>query len=153
MLSPSAFAKIIPRKIHQKGVTLTIWQSPSRRGYFMSQYVRPLLNRSFLLSAFAVVLASSFSSAQSGKTHPWSNANLSPDERASMVVKEMTLDEKILLLHGNGMPGLSPMSPLAVHSNGGARYASRIQRLRIPAIQMSDAADGVRMSGENGRYS
>src|SRR5260221_7011563 len=119
----------------------------------MSQYVRPLLNRSFLLSAFAVVLASSFSSAQSGKTHPWSTTNLPPDERASMVVKEMTLDEKILLLHGTGMPGLSPMSPLAVHSNGGAGYASGIQRLGIPAIQMSDAAYGVRMSGENGRYS
>ncbi len=70
-----------------------------------------------------------------------------------MVVKEMTLDEKILLLHGTGMPGLSPMSPLAVHSNGGAGYTSGIQRLNIPGIQMSDAAYGVRMSGENGRYS
>ena len=70
-----------------------------------------------------------------------------------MVVKEMTLDEKILLLHGTGMPGLSPMSPLAVHSNGGAGYTSGIQRLGIPGIQMSDAAYGVRMSGENGRYS
>src|SRR5882724_13257133 len=115
----------------------------------MSQYVRPLLNRSFMLSVFALLLALSFSSAQSGgKTHPWSNTNLSPDERASMVVKEMTLDEKILLLHGTGMPSLSPMSPLAAHSNGGAGYTSGIQRLGIPGIQMSDAAYGVRMSGE-----
>jgi beta-glucosidase len=107
-----------------------------------------------MLCVFALVLALSFSSAQSGgKTHPWSNTSLSPDERASMVVKEMTLDEKILLLHGTGMPGLSPMSPLAVRSNGGAGYTSGIQRLGIPAIQMSDAAYGVRMSGENGRYS
>ncbi len=120
----------------------------------MSLRVRPLLNRSFMLSVSALLLALSFSSAQSGgKTHPWSNRNLSPDERASMVVKEMTLDEKILLLHGTGMPGLSPMSPLAVHSNGGAGYTSDIQRLGIPGIQMSDAAYGVRMSGENGRYS
>jgi beta-glucosidase len=107
-----------------------------------------------MLCVFALILALSFSSAQSGgKTHPWSNTSLSPDERASMVVKEMTLDEKILLLHGTGMPGLSPMSPLAVRSNGGAGYTSGIQRLGIPAIQMSDAAYGVRMSGENGRYS
>src|SRR5579872_4931176 len=92
--------------------------------------------------------------AQSGSaSHPWMNSSLSPDERASMVVKEMTLDEKILLLHGTGMPGLSPMSPLAAHSNGGAGYTSSIQRLGIPGIQMSDAAYGVRMSGENGRYS
>jgi beta-glucosidase len=85
--------------------------------------------------------------------HPWMNPNLSPDERASMVVKEMTLDEKITLLHGTGMQGLSPMSPLAVQSNGGAGYVVGIPRLGIPAIQMSDAAYGVRMSGENGRYS
>ena len=34
------------------------------------------------------------------RNHPWMNANLSPDERANMVLKEMTLDEKIDLLHG-----------------------------------------------------
>ena len=45
--------------------------------------------------------------------HPWMNTSLSPDERASLVVKEMTLDEKISLLHGTGMVGLSPMSPLS----------------------------------------
>ena len=93
------------------------------------------------------------SSAQNPKSHPWSNPSLSPDERASMVVKEMTIDEKITLLHGTGMAGLSLMSPLAVHSNGGAGYVPGIPRLGIPAIQMSDAAYGVRSSGENGRYS
>ena len=70
-----------------------------------------------------------------------------------MVVKEMTIDEKISMLHGTGMMGLSPMSPLAIHSNGGAGYVPAIPRLGIPAIQMSDAAYGVRNSGENGRYS
>jgi beta-glucosidase len=92
--------------------------------------------------------------AQTGaKNHPWMNPKLSPDERASMVVKEMTLDEKIQLLHGTGMEGLSPLSPLIIHSNGGAGYVPGIPRLGIPAIQMSDAAYGVRSSGENGRYS
>jgi len=86
-------------------------------------------------------------------THLWSNSSLSPDERASMVVKEMTLDEKISLLHGTGMRGLGPLSPLAVDSNGGAGYVVAIPRLGIPGIQMSDAAYGVRSSGENGRYS
>ena len=106
---------------------------------------------------FAITLASLFpcsAAAQSNrKRQPWMNPNLSPDERAAMVVKEMTLDEKISLLHGTGMVGLSPMSPLAIHSNGGAGYVVEIPRLGIPAIQMSDAAYGVRMSGENGRYS
>jgi len=85
--------------------------------------------------------------------HAWMNTALTPDERASMVLKEMTLDEKISLLHGTGMKGLSPMSSLAIHSNGGAGYVVGIPRLGIPEIQMSDAAYGVRASGENGRYS
>jgi beta-glucosidase len=68
-------------------------------------------------------------------------------------MKEMTLDEKISLLHGTGMVGLGPMSPLAVKSNGGAGYVVGIPRLGIPDIQISDAAYGVRNSGENGRYS
>jgi beta-glucosidase len=91
--------------------------------------------------------------AQSGAAHPWMNTSLSPDERASMVVKEMTLDEKISLLHGTGMAGLGPLSPESAHSNGGAGYVVGIPRLGIPGIQMSDAAYGVRMSGQNGRYS
>jgi beta-glucosidase len=81
------------------------------------------------------------------------NRNLSPDQRASMVVKQMTLDEKIQLLHGTGMKDLGPVSPLAVGSNGGAGYVPGIPRLGIPALQISDAAYGVRSSGENGRYS
>jgi beta-glucosidase len=84
---------------------------------------------------------------------PWMNTSLSADERASLVLKEMTLDEKISMLHGTGMEGLSPISPLAVGSNGGAGYVVAIPRLGIPAIQMSDAAYGVRSSGKNGRYS
>ena len=81
------------------------------------------------------------------------NSSLSPDERAALVVKEMTIEEKISLLHGTGLEGLSPMSPLAVRSNGGAGYVVGVPRLGIPDIQMSDAAYGVRSSGENGRYS
>jgi len=84
---------------------------------------------------------------------PWMDNRLSPDERADLVLKEMTLAEKISLLHGTGMKGLSPISPLAVQSNGGAGYVVGIPRLGIPPIQMSDAAYGVRNSGDNGRYS
>ena len=51
------------------------------------------------------------------------------------------------------MMGLSPMSPLAIHSNGGAGYVVGVPRLGIPDIQMTDAAYGVRESGKNGRYS
>ena len=119
----------------------------------MQLYIGQKLVRIALFSIIVVGgIAPSFAQP-GGKTHPWMNPKLSPDERASLVLKEMTLDEKITLLHGTGMEGLSEMSPLAIQSNGGAGYAVGIPRLGIPGIQMSDAAYGVRMSGQNGRYS
>jgi len=99
-----------------------------------------------VLSAFA-------GPRDNASSRPWMNTSLSPDERAAIVLKEMTLDEKISLLHGTGMQGLGPMSPLSVNSNGGAGYVVGVPRLGIPNLQISDAAYGVRSSGENGRYS
>jgi beta-glucosidase len=91
--------------------------------------------------------------ADQAKHFPWMNTALGPDERAEMVLKEMTLDEKIDLLHGNGMPGWGKPRANAYLGNGGAGFVLGIPRLGIPMIQMSDAAYGVRSSGENGRYS
>src|ERR1700756_4955759 len=85
---------------------------------------------------------------------PWMNKSLSPDERADLVLKEMTLDEKIGLLHGTGMAHASNwQTPLTYLSNGGAGMTVGVPRLGIPNIYMSDAAYGVGSSGENGRYS
>ena len=86
-------------------------------------------------------------------TGPWMNTTLSPDERANLVIKEMTLDEKIDLLHGVGMPTDDPLTPENAPSNRGVGYAVGVPRLGIPGIDMSDAAYGVRSSGANGRYS
>jgi beta-glucosidase len=81
------------------------------------------------------------------------NASLSPEERADLVLKEMTLDEKVALLHGVGMPTDEPVTPENAPSNRGVGYAVGVPRLGIPGIDMSDAAYGVRSSGVNGRYS
>jgi len=86
-------------------------------------------------------------------TGPWMNASLSPEERADLVLKEMTLDEKVALLHGVGMPTDEPVTPENAPSNRGVGYAVGVPRLGIPGIDMSDAAYGVRSSGVNGRYS
>ncbi|HEX4486520.1 MAG TPA: glycoside hydrolase family 3 C-terminal domain-containing protein [Terriglobales bacterium] len=104
----------------------------------------------FVVLSFSLMVAAV---AQEKPTAPWMNTTLSPDERADLLVKELTLDEKITLMHGTGHPGLGPLSPLARDSNGGAGYTPGIPRLGIPGIQMSDAAYGVRASGINGRYS
>ncbi|HTB96740.1 MAG TPA: glycoside hydrolase family 3 C-terminal domain-containing protein [Terracidiphilus sp.] len=86
-------------------------------------------------------------------TGPWMNSSLSPDERADLVLKEMTLDEKVAILHGVGMPTDDPVTPENAASNRGVGYAVGVPRLGIPGIDMSDAAYGIRSSGINGRYS
>jgi beta-glucosidase len=90
---------------------------------------------------------------ESAASRPWMNPNLSADERAEMVLKELTLDEKIDLVHGEGMPGWGKPRPNAYLGNGGAGFVLGVARLGIPMIQISDAAYGVRSSAENGRYS
>jgi len=91
------------------------------------------------------------------KSQPWMNPHLSPEKRAELVLQQMTLDEKIAMLHGEGMAASKNLSPeiQAVHGlfNGGAGLVITPQRLGIPLIQMSDAAYGVRDSAMNGRYS
>jgi len=91
--------------------------------------------------------------AKPAGNRPWMNPNLSPDERAELVLKELTLDEKIAFIHGNGMPGWGKPRPNAYLGNGGAGFVLGVPRLGIPMIQMSDAAYGVRASARNGRYS
>jgi beta-glucosidase len=99
--------------------------------------------------------ASSFSQQQkhAEAERLWMNTSLSPDERADLAMKEMTLDEKIQLMHGNGMPMFDPLTPVTALSNRGGGYVVGIPRLGIPAIDMCDAAYGVRGSAQNGRYS
>jgi beta-glucosidase len=86
-------------------------------------------------------------------TGPWLDSSLSPDARAALVIKELTLDEKITLIHGEGLAGMTPLGSRRGESNGGVGFTAGIPRLGIPGIDMSDAAYGVRSSGENGRYS
>ncbi len=92
--------------------------------------------------------------SQATGKEPWMDKSLSPDQRAEMVLKELTLDEKFDLLHGQGMLDWpAPPNPKAYLGNGGAGFVFGVPRLGIPMIQMSDAAYGVRSSAQNGRYS
>ena len=99
-------------------------------------------------AAFCLTLISSAQTTSA--KHAWDDASLSATQRADLVLKEMTLDEKIALLHGQGMIG--EREGLSA-SNGGAGYSVGVPRLGIPAIQMADAAYGVTRSESNGRYS
>jgi beta-glucosidase len=79
---------------------------------------------------------------------------LSPDKRADLVISQMTLDEKISLVHGLGFRMFGPPdSQPPTRSLGGAGYIPGIPRLDIPDLQMADAAVGVTRGSTYGRYS
>ncbi len=126
----------------------------------MSPVGRQMQNRKFgfyllctVVAALGMIIATSVAAAQVADG-PWMNPKLSPEERADMVLKQLTLDEKLALLHGNGMAHASQWQmPLTHLANGGAGYVEGVPRLGIPPLVISDAGYGVRDSGANGRYS
>src|SRR5258708_14160029 len=71
---------------------------------------------------------------------PWMNKSLSPDERADMVLGQMTLDEKIQMVHGQGWGVLRAGAPVPARSNFGAGCLPALARLRTPAINLADSA-------------
>ncbi len=107
-----------------------------------------------LLAGVVGLMASAPGAMGQATERPWMNASLAPEERAEMVLQQMTTEEKIALLHGNGMAHAPQWQmPLTHLSNGGAGYVQGVERLGIPPLFVSDAAYGVRSSGENGKYS
>ncbi|HKF46961.1 MAG TPA: glycoside hydrolase family 3 C-terminal domain-containing protein [Terracidiphilus sp.] len=111
------------------------------------------------LFAAALMASASLAIAQFGrppeppKHYAWSDTSLTPDQRADLVLKEMTLDEKISLLHGQRAFGPAGGNGAPNGSNGGAGFTAAIPRLGIPSIQMADSAYGVTRGAMMGRYS
>jgi beta-glucosidase len=106
-----------------------------------------------VITALGTIISASMAAAQVAE-RPWMNPKLSPEERADLVLKQLTLDEKLALLHGNGMAHAEQWQmPLTHLTNGGAGYVEGVKRLGIPPLVISDAGYGVRDSGANGRYS
>src|SRR4051812_45461366 len=84
-----------------------------------------------------------------GPKGPWMDKSLTPDRRADLVIEQMTLDEKIGLVHGAGMPGFGPppsdpaLAATLARSNGGAGFVPGIPRLGLPDLNMADSTVGV----------
>ena len=122
--------------------------------------VAPMTNTAHRLRMIRLIIAAlpllmlRAQGASSQDASPWMDTKLSAETRAELVLKRMTLDDKIGLLHGNGMSIAAQWQmPLTYLANGGAGYVKGVERLGIPPLYVSDAANGVRGSGANGRYS
>ena len=113
-----------------------------------------LLSAALTAVALIALLAAQPGYAQHSKTSEmlWMNKALSPDERADMVLREMTMDEKIQLVHGDGWGVLRKGSFVDPRSNLGAGFTHGIDRLGIPDINLADSAAGIRMAALQSRY-
>jgi beta-glucosidase len=100
--------------------------------------------------AFAATLAAGAQNQSAAR--PWMNKSLSPDQRADLVIQQMTLDEKMNFVHGTGWNGLRPDAEIPKGSLGGAGYVQGVERLGIPGINMADSAVGVRLSAAGSHY-
>jgi beta-glucosidase len=101
---------------------------------------------------FAVVPIAVPQTAGLKKNFPWMNKSLTPDQRADLVIKQMTFDEKLQLVHGTGWGVLFPNTPVPPRSNLGAGFTPGIDRLGIPDINFADSASGIRMAALQSRY-
>jgi beta-glucosidase len=80
------------------------------------------------------------------------DTSLDADTRADLMIHEMTLDEKIQMVHGAGWGVLRAGAPVAPGHNGGAGFVPGIPRLHLPDINLADSAVGVRMAARESRY-
>jgi beta-glucosidase len=102
----------------------------------------------------SVALHAQFPGMTAPKHYAWSDKTLSPDQRADLVIKEMTLDEKIQLLHGPGWQAIfaKPESGPLTRAIAVLGFIPGVPRLGIPDLQMTDSNQGVSLAGVNGRY-
>lgn len=93
---------------------------------------------------FVIFLASCASGSHSEPT----SSNADVDARVSALVSQMTLDEKVQLVHGNGVPAQRIGGPFPPGVNGES-YIPGISRLGIPPIESADGPAGVTVKQTN----
>jgi len=76
-------------------------------------------------------------------SEPSPDASADPGARADALVRAMTLDEKIHLLHGT-LGFAYEGRPAPAGARGGAGFVAGLPRLGIPALQLNDGPLGVR---------
>ena len=92
------------------------------------------------LGCVLVVAASALSIGMvSAQTLPWMNTSLTPEQRASLLVGAMTLDQKIAQLHG--ATGGPPEIPQCGTNN--IRQVPAIPSLQIPTFRITNGPVGI----------
>jgi beta-glucosidase len=104
----------------------------------MQQVNRRTLMTAAGIAGLATVLPTGTAAAAPGRCgdHVWCDPGRSPDERAAMVLRELTLDEKISLLGGDDLAGAA--------GSGHTGTGHGVERLGIPPVYYGDGPVGSR---------
>jgi beta-glucosidase len=71
-------------------------------------------------------------------SRPWCRADLSPDQRATLLLRALTQTERISLLEGDDLVGV------AGGANNHTRTSNGIDRLGVPTVHFTDGTAGIR---------
>jgi beta-glucosidase len=100
-----------------------------------------------VLLALLVVAVPASAAGRCG-THPWCDTALSPDERAGLLLAELTMDEKISLMAGDDpSTGFNLAAPVEDRHTG---RSNGIARLDLPTVFYSDGPVGPRQGKATG---
>ena len=103
-----------------------------------------------LILAVAALLVVAVPASAAGRCgdHPWCNTALSPDERAGLLLAELTLDEKVSLMAGDDpSTGFNQAEPVERRNTG---ESQGIPRLDLPTVFYSDGPVGPRQGQATG---
>src|SRR3954451_7951384 len=106
--------------------------------------------RVHLFTCAAALSLSAAAAPAAEPARPWMNRSLTPDARASLVVQQLTQDEKLNLVFGwfaTDADWKSNFKAPAAGRYGSAGYIPGIERLGIPAQWQTDAGVGVATQG------
>ena len=99
------------------------------------------IHRSGLICALVLGAATA---AFAAPAQPWRNPKLSPDKRADLLLKRMSLDEQVALLHGH-FPVIMRPPPQGVPASAG--WIPGQPKFGLPDVHESDASLGVANAG------
>jgi beta-glucosidase len=95
-----------------------------------------------------LVLAAPASGAGRCGSHPWCDASMSPDERAGLLLAELTESEKISLMAGDDpSTGFNPSQPVEDRHTG---RSLGVPRVDLPTVFYSDGPVGPRQGRATG---
>ena len=85
------------------------------------------------------------SRAQEVPVLPWMNTSLSPEQRADLLIAQMTLEQKVQQISNDTRPASNPANrPPGCEFTSTGRHIQGIPELKIPTVRMVNGGTGVR---------